>query len=158
MTTQTSGARIDRKTLWLAIAGGVGIAIGIVALVIAISAQNATTNDAKITAQVNRDARLAVAGIHSQLQQDVASATAVLRQLQAGSTAASRTDGKLLRDVNQNKSGVAGNSASIGKMQASINTLNGEVGKLNSTVTNLGASEQALTKRVNALEKAQPHP
>jgi hypothetical protein len=156
--TENSGTSIDRRSLWLAIAGGVGIVIAIVALIVAISAKNATSSDARITAQVNRDARLAVAGVHSQLQHDVASATAVLRQLEAGSTAASRTDNKLLRDVNQNKSSAASNRGSIDKLQASINTLTAEVQKTNGTVTKLSANQQALTKRVDALEKANPHP
>jgi chromosome segregation ATPase len=156
--TQNDGASIDRRSLWLAIAGGVGIVIAIVALIVAISAKNATNNDAKITAQVNQDARLAVSGVHTQLQHDVASATAVLRQLEAGSTAASRTDSKLLRDVSQNKSSAASNRSSIQKMQASINALTTELHKLNGTVTTLGANQRALTTRVDALEKTRPHP
>jgi hypothetical protein len=55
--------------------------------------------DARLTAQVNRDASLAVAGVRNQLQHDVTSATAVLQQLQAASAAATRTRNGLLRDV-----------------------------------------------------------
>ncbi len=155
--TQTSGASMDRRSIWLAIAAGVGIVIAIVALVLAVSAKNATSNNAKVTAQVKQDARLAVAGIHTQLQHDVASATTVLRQLQAASADASRTRAGLLRDISQNRAAVASNRGSIQKIQASLTTLTAKVHKLNPTVTNLRASEQALTKRVDALEKAKPH-
>jgi chromosome segregation ATPase len=156
--TESEGAGSERWSLWLAGAGGVGVVIAIVALIVAISAQNATNNDAKITAQVNQDARLAVSGVHNQLQHDITSATSVLRQLEAESTAASRTDNKLLRDVNQNKSSAAVNRSSIAKMQTSLKALTAEVHKLNSTVTTLGTNQQALTRRVNALEKTRPHP
>lgn len=154
--TQNSEAGGDRRFWWLAIAGGVGIVIAVVALIIAISAQNATNNDAKVTAQVKEDARLAVAGVHNQLRHDVTSATNVLRQLQAGSSAAARVRDELIRDVNHNKSAVATNRVSIEKLQASINTLTAQVHQLNGTVTKLGASQQALTKRVDTLEKKKP--
>jgi chromosome segregation ATPase len=137
--------------MWLAIAGGVGIVIGIVALIIAISAKNATNNDAKVTAAVNRAARLAVVGLHNQLQHDVASATTVLRQLQASGAAAAKTRQDLLRDINRNKTALAISAGTITKLQTSVNTVTAEVRKLQTTVTNLGNAQQELTKRVNAL-------
>jgi chromosome segregation ATPase len=155
-TTTPRDRKVDRKSLWLAIAGGLGIIIGVVALIIAISAKNASENDAQVTARVNRDAQLAVAGIHNQLQQDIASATTVLRQLQVSSTAASQARSALQNGINQTKSGIASNRTSITSMQAQINTVTAEVHRLSTTVSKLSTNLTALTKRVDALEKSSP--
>ncbi len=151
MTENSGEAGVDRKLLWLAIAGGAGIIIGIVALIIAISANNATQSNAKLTAQVNQAAQHAVVGIHDQLQHDVASATTVLRALQASEAAANREHDQLRQDVNVNKSAVAVNRASIAKIETSITALTSEVHQLSEKVTKLSTNQQALTKRVDAL-------
>ena len=102
---------------------------------------------------------VAIAGgaalIHNQPQHHVASATVVLRQLQASSSTAVREHTQLVRDVRRNKAGIAINSGSIDKMQASINRLTGDVHQLSDTVTKLGASLRALTKRVDNLKEHQ---
>jgi chromosome segregation ATPase len=154
--TQSDGSSTDRRALWLAIAGAIGLVVAIVALIIAISAKNASVSDAKVTAEVKRDAGLAVAGVHAQIQRDVASANTVLHQLEAGSRAAARTRDALLRDVKQNRAGLAASNATIAKMQVEINTLGTEVKKLTATVNTLNANQQALTKKVNALSNTKP--
>jgi len=151
--TETNESRIDRRSLWLAIVAGVGVVIAIVALILAISAKSATNNNAKVTAQVKQDANLAVAGVHGQLQRDVASATVVLQQLTAESRTAALRRAQLLHDVNANKAGVAVNRETIVKMEASINTLTADVNKLNTSVTTLTTNQQALTKKVDAIVK-----
>ena len=154
--TQSEGTSTDRRALWLAIAGAIGLVVAIVALIIAISAKNASVSDAKVTAEVKRDAGLAVAGIHAQIQRDVVSANTVLRQLEAGSRAAATTRDALLRDVKQNRAGLAASHATIAKMQVEINTLSAEVKKLTATVGTLKANQQALTKKVNSLSNTKP--
>lgn len=142
---------VDRRTLWLAIAGAAALIIAIVALILAVSAKNATNTDAKVTSAVNGAARLAVTGLHTQLQHDVASATAVLRALQASGAAAARTRAGLLRDINHNKAALALSNGTVGKLQTSVNSVTAQMRKLDTTVTDLGSAQRTLTKRVDAL-------
>ena len=139
--------------LWLGIAGAVGAVIAIVALIIAISAQNATSNDAKVTADVSRAARTAVAGVDAQLRRDSARATSVLGQLQTEAAAARRSRDQLLHQLGRNQTGVARNTADIAALQKQVTTLNSEVQKLTTTVSKLSTNQQSLEQRVAALEK-----
>ncbi len=151
--TENRANAIDRRMLWLGIAGAIGAVIAIVALIIAISAQNATSNDAKVTADVSRAARTAVAGVDAQLRRDSATATSVLHQLQAEAAAARRSRDQLLREVGRNQTAAARNATDIAALQKQVSTLNSEVQKLTTTVSKLSTSQTSLEQRVAALEK-----
>lgn len=149
----------NRRALWLAIAGGVGIVIGIVALIIAIDAKNATKSDKELTAEVNKQAQVAVAGIRGQLDRDVARASAVLTTLRATSKTAKATREQLRQDVGRNRSGVAANATAIQNLQGttndlqqSVSSLNTQVSSLQAEVARLRSGQLDLDRRVSALE------
>ena len=127
--------------------------IAIVALIIAISAKNATSTDAKVTAEVSRAAHAAVAGVDAQLRRDSANATSVLHQLQTEAAAARKSRDQLLHEVGQNQTGVARNARAIAALQKDVSTLTAEVQKLSTTVANLSTTQKSLEQRVAALEK-----
>jgi len=158
----------DRRNMLLAIIGVAGMVIGIVALIIAIAANNASQSDAKVTAQVHQEAQVALAGVRNELRRDAASAAALVQHLQVESNQATRARRNLLAGVEQNKagvatnrsgvatnrSGVATNRASISDLASTVTTLNGDVQTLSRSVDNLKTSQDDLGNRVSALEQA----
>jgi chromosome segregation ATPase len=163
-----------RTIIWALVIGGLGVVVAIVALVIALSANTSTNDNAKITKAVRAEQSAQIGGVRADLQKNVTAATAVLTRLQRSSLRAHRTDAKLKRDVNTAKNGVLRNGArisanketiatlqtSIVHVQANITNLQKSVGSLNTTVKNLTASStsqaqqlRVLSRRLNALQK-----
>ena len=117
------------------------------------SAKNASSTDAKVTAEANRAAKAAVANVDVRLRQDSAAATNVLHQLQTEAAAARRSRDALIRDLSHNQTGVVRNARDIAALQNDVTTLTAEVHKLTATVTAQGTEQQTLAKQVAALEK-----
>lgn len=164
----------NRTTIWALVVGGLGVVVAIVALVIALSANTTTNDNAKITKAVRAQEDSQIGGVRADLQKNVTAATAVLRHLQRSSARAHRQDAALRRDVNNAKNGVLKNGAqinankesiatlqtSIVHVQANITNLQQSVRSLDTTVKHLTASSSSqaqqlrvLTRRLNALQK-----
>ena len=163
-----------RTIIWALVIGGLGVVVGVVALVIALSANTTTNDNAKITKAVRAEESQQIGGVRADLQKNVAAATAVLGHLQRSSARAHRQDAKLKRDVNNARNGVLRNGARINAnkgtiatlqttivhVQANINDLQKSVASLNRTVNDLSTSSTAqaqqlrvLTRHLNALQK-----
>ena len=163
-----------RTIIWALVIGGLGVVVGIVALVIALSANTTTNDQAKITRAVRAEESQQIGGVRADLQRNVAAATAVLTRLQHSSARAHRADAKLKRDVNNASNGVLTNGArisanketiatlqtSIVHVQANITNLQRSVGSLDTTVKKLTASStsqaqqlRGLTRHLNALQR-----
>jgi hypothetical protein len=163
-----------RTIIWALVIGGLGVVVGVVALVIALSANTTTNDQAKITKAVRVEETAQIGGVRADLQKNVTAATAVLTRLQRSSSRAHRADAKLQRDVSTAKNGVLKNGARISAnrettanlqttivhVQANITDLQRSVQSLNTTVKNLTASStsqaqqlRVLTRRLNALQK-----
>lgn len=154
--------------------GALGVVVGVVALVIVISANSTTNDNAKITKAVRVEEGQQIGGVRADLQKNVAAATVVLKRLQHSSSRAHRADAALRRDVNTAKNGVLRNGERISAnketiaspqttlvhVQANIANLQRTVGSLSTTVKNLTTSSAAqaqqqrvLTRRLNALQR-----
>jgi hypothetical protein len=163
-----------RTVIWALVVGGLGVVVAVVALVIALSANTTTNDQAKITKAVRAEESRQIGGVRADLKKNVTAATAVLTHLQRSSSRAHRADAKLKRDVNNARNGVLRNGAkisanketiatlqtSIVHVQANIANLQRSVGSLNTTVKNLTVSSTSqdlqlrlLSRRVNALQK-----
>jgi chromosome segregation ATPase len=163
-----------RTIIWALVIGALGVVVAVVALVIALSANTSTNDNAKITKAVRAEQTRQIGGVRADLQKNVAAATAVLTHLQRSSSRAHRADAKLRRDVSNARNGVLKNGAkisanketiatlqtSIVHVQANIANLQRSVGSLNRTVKNLSVSSssqdlqlQLLSHRLNALQK-----
>jgi chromosome segregation ATPase len=180
MTEQTEQSELphqagdQRKIIWALVVGGLGVVVAVVALVIAISANSTTNDNAKITRAVRVEAARQIGGIRTDLQKNVVAATAVLRRLQHSSSKAHHEDATLRRDVNSAKNGVLRNGARINAnretiatlqtnivhLQANVTDLQRTVGNLSATVKDLGTAStsqaqqlRALTRHLNALQK-----
>src|SRR4051794_21816747 len=67
--------RRDRRTMWLGlVVGALGVAVAVVALLIAIDAKNDTVSDEKLAAAVKAQAVTASADVSSELRSDVSAA------------------------------------------------------------------------------------
>jgi chromosome segregation ATPase len=163
-----------RKVIWALVIGALGVVVAVVALVIAISANHTTNDNAKITKAVRAEEGAQIGGVRADLQKNVAAATVVLTRLQHSSSRAHRQDAALRRDVNTAKNGVLRNGARISAnretianlqtnivhLQANVANLQTTVGSLSTTVKNLTTSSKsqaqqlrALTRHLNALQK-----
>jgi uncharacterized protein YlxW (UPF0749 family) len=163
-----------RTTIWALVIGALAVVVAVVALVIAISANSTTNDNAKITKAVRAEEGRQIGGVRADLQKNVVAATVVLKRLQHSSSRAHRADAALRRDVNTAKSGVLKNGAGISAnratiaslqativhVQANVTNLQTTVGSLSTTVKKLTASstsqarqERVLTRRLNALQK-----
>jgi chromosome segregation ATPase len=148
---QEQGGR-DRKTMWALIIGGLGVVVAIVALVVAISATSQTDDNAKIVSAVKAEANDQIGGVRAELQKNVAAATVVLGQLQAGSAQAARARDALHREVNANKTAVANNQASIKALQTNVATLDTAVKALTTSVATLTTNQDTLTRNQKSLQ------
>jgi uncharacterized protein YlxW (UPF0749 family) len=163
-----------RTVIWALVIGALGVVVAIVALVIAISANSTTNDNAKITKAVRVEEGRQIGGVRADLQRNVAAATAVLKRLQHSSSRAHRADAALRRDVNTAKNGVLRNGArisanretiaslqtSVVHVQANVANLQTTVGSLSTAVKNLTTSstsqaqqQRVLSRRLNALQK-----
>jgi hypothetical protein len=163
-----------RTIIWALVIGALGVVVGVVALVIAISANSTTNDNAKITKAVRVEEGQQIGGVRADLQRNVAAATVVLKRLQHSSSRAHRADAALRRDVNTAKNGVLRNGERISAnketiaslqttlvhVQANVANLQRTVGSLSTTVKNLTTSSAAqaqqqrvLTRRLNALQR-----
>ncbi len=163
-----------RTIIWALVIGALGVVVGVVALVIAISANSTTNDNAKITKAVRVEEGQQIGGVRADLQKNVAAATVVLKRLQHSSSRAHRADAALRRDVNTAKNGVLRNGERISAnketiaslqttlvhVQANVANLQRTVGSLSTTVKNLTTSSAAqaqqqrvLTRRLNALQR-----
>jgi chromosome segregation ATPase len=168
------GAGGKRTIIWALVIGALGVVVGIVALVIAISANHTTNDNAKITRAVRVAQTRQIGGVRTDLQKNVAAATLVLKRLQHDSTRAHRADAKLGRDVNAAKNGVLKNGekinankasianvqsnvvhvqANVAQLQNSVGTLNTTVKTLTDTQTAQAREQRNLTRRLNNLRK-----
>ncbi len=161
MEEEQAGSK--RTVIWALVIGGLGVVVAIVALVIALSANTTTNDNAKITKAVRAEENQQIGGVRADLQKNVAAATLVLKRLQHSSSKAHRADAKLKRDVNNARNGVLRNGAkisanketiatvqtSIVHVQANINDLQRSVASLNRTVK---TSARHRRRRLNSCE------
>jgi chromosome segregation ATPase len=145
----------NRTTLWALIVGGCGVVVAIVALVIAISANSTTNDNAKISKEVRIAETREISGVRADLQRNVVAATAVLKRLQRDSGRAHRTDAKLRHDVNTTKTGINANRSQIALNHSQITAANANISKLQSTVGGLHADVKSLTTSVDSQKQAQ---
>jgi peptidoglycan hydrolase CwlO-like protein len=150
----------DRRILWALLIGGAGVVVAIVALVIAISANSATNDDAKIAKAVRTEENRQIGGVRADLGKDVAAATLILRRLQDSSSKARRADAALRHDAVTAQKGVTNNRARIRAAQTSIANVQTTVGNLNAKIRGLTGSmasqareQRSLTQRLKALQK-----
>jgi uncharacterized protein YlxW (UPF0749 family) len=164
MAEQAGG---KRTIIWALVIGGLGVVVAIVALVIAISANSTTNDNAKITKAVRTEEGRQIGGVRADLQKNVTAATVVLKRLQHSSSSAHRTDAALRRDANtakngvlRNGAGISANKATIVRVQANVANLQTTIRSLSTTVKNLTTSltsqarqQRVLTRHLNALQK-----
>jgi hypothetical protein len=171
MAEQAGGKRM---IIWALVIGGLGVVVAVVALVIALTANTTTNDNAKITKAVRAGESRQIGGVRADLQKNVVAATAVLRRLQHSSRQAHRADAALGHDVKSAKNGVLKNGAKISAnqetianlqtnivhIQANVTNLQRSVGRLNGTVKGLTVSStlqaqqlQLLSHRLTALQK-----
>lgn len=154
-----SGPRRDRRIVWALSLGGIGVAVAIAALLLAVSAKNATNTDATVAKAVRVEAAREIGGIRMELRRNVTTATTVLRRLQLSQARAKRTRAALAKEANANKAGVAGNAAAIETLQGQVATLQDQVATLNDEVAantadikTLSSNQQALVQSVDKLK------
>lgn len=150
----------DRRTLWALLIGGAGVVVAIVALVIAISANSATNDDAKIAKAVMTEENRQIGGVRANLRKDVAAATLILKRLQDSSSNARRADAALRHDavtaqngVNNNRARISATQTSIANVQKTVGNLNGKIRGLTGSTASQAREQQALTQRLKALQK-----
>lgn len=157
MPEQAAGNRVST---WALVVGGLGVVVGVVALVIALTANHSTNDTAKIARAVKLEETRQIGAVRGDLQRNVAEAKGILRRLGDSATRARRADAALRRDANATKSGVANNRANIAaaqtdiaRLQTSVANLNNKVSDLTTAVNTQNRQQKALTKRVSALEQ-----
>jgi hypothetical protein len=143
-----------RTTIWALVIGGLGVVVAIVALVIALSANTTTNDQAKITKAVRAQESQQIGGVRADLQKNVTAATAVLRRLQRNSARAHRADAALGHDVKDAKNGVLKNGAQISANKATIADVQTDVVHLRANVSNLQSSVGSLNTSVKELTTA----
>jgi hypothetical protein len=164
----------SRTTIWALVIGGLGVVVAVVALVIALTANSTTTDNAKITKAVRTEAGQQISGVRADLHKNVTAATVVLKRLQHSSLSAHRAAAALRRDVNSAKNGALNNGARISAnketianlqtnivhVEANVANLQRTVGSVSTAVKHLTTSsksqarqQRVLTGRLNALEK-----
>jgi chromosome segregation ATPase len=153
VTTGRGGA--DRTIIWALAVGACGVVVAIVALVIAISANSTTNDDAKIAKAVRIAETRQIHGVRADLQRNVAAATAVLTRLQHSSSKAHRADAALRRDIGATNSGVTTNKSQIAVNRSRIDTADANISRLQTTVGALDADVKSLTSSVAAQKQAQ---
>jgi chromosome segregation ATPase len=152
MAEETGG---NRTIIWALVVGGVGVVVAIVALVIAISANHTTNDNAKITKAVRVAEARQISGVRADLQKNVTAATAILRRLQHQSSRAHRADSVLRRDVSFTKNGVTVNRSQITANRSAISAANANIARLQTSVGGLHADVKALTASVASQKTAQ---
>lgn len=145
----------SRTIIWALVVGACGVVVAIVALVIAISANHTTNDNAKITKAVRTAENRQISGVRADLQRNVAAATAVLRRLRHSSASAHRADAKLRRDVSATKSGVVNNRSQITVNRSRINTADANISHLQTSVGGLNADVKSLQTSATAQKQAQ---
>ena len=152
--------RGNRMNIWALAVGACGVVVAIVALVIAISANHTTNDDAKIANAVRIAENRQIHGVRADLRRNVTAATVLLKRLQRSSANAHHADAKLRRDVSATKNGVTSNrsqittaNANISRLQTAVGGLNADVKSLTTSVTSQKRAQQALAQRVKKLQK-----
>lgn len=155
---------MDRRSTWLAILGPVGVVIAIVALILAISAKNQGSSEQKVTAEVRRQAQVAVARVDDALRADVHRAAGAVNALDQRSREARRQNALLRRSTAANRGGIAANRdviaanrAAIGRLGQRVDALAAQIGQLQGQSARLqGESGRipGLQRQVNALKTA----
>jgi chromosome segregation ATPase len=145
----------NRTVIWALAVGACGVVVAIVALVIAISANSTTNDDAKIARTVRIDETRQIHGVRADLQRNVAAATAVLTRLQHSSSKAHRADAALRRDIGATKSGITSNKSQIAVNRSRIDSADANISRLQTTVGGLSADVKSLTRAVAAQKQAQ---
>jgi chromosome segregation ATPase len=159
---EQSGENGNRTNLWALIAGGLGIVLGIVALVVAITSNSTNNDHTKIEKAVQVAEARQISGVQSNLHRNVAAATVLLKRLQQDSGRAHRADSALRRDVRNTKHGVlhnaskiSANSAAISANSSKITAVQANVSSLQNTTGNLNADIRSLRTALNAQQKQQ---
>jgi chromosome segregation ATPase len=145
----------NRNVIVALVIGACGVVVAIVALIIAISANHTTNDNAKIAKAVRAAETQQISGVRADLQRNVAAATVLLRRLQSSSARAHRADAKLHHDVNADKAAVSSNRSQIAVNRSRIDTADANISHLQTTVGGLNANVKNLTATVKSQQQAQ---
>jgi chromosome segregation ATPase len=145
----------NRNVIVALVIGACGVVVAIVALIIAISANHTTNDNAKIAKAVRTAETQQIHGVRADLQRNVAAATVLLRKLQRSSARAHRADAKLRHDVTADKSAVRSNRSQIALNRSRIDTADANISHLQTTVGGLNANVKNLTTSVKSQQQAQ---
>jgi chromosome segregation ATPase len=159
---EQSGQNGNRANLWALIAGGLGIVLGIVALVVAITTNHSSNDNAKIEKAVQVAEARQISGVQSNLHRNVAAATAVLKHLQRDSARAHHADAALKHDVKltktgvvRNQQGISANKSQIAVNGSKISSVAADVSNLQNTTGGLNADIRGLRNTIATQQKQQ---
>ena len=142
----------DRRTIWLLVLGGLAFIIGVIALLIAIDANNKTTSDEDLTKTVRSE-------ISSQVPQLQKALSAQSQEVTRGLRQAARSRARLKGSQAVDQGDLNKVTSRLQAMQKQLNRLSGDVNGLTNDVNALKNQQNRtrdtvgiLTRRVNRLE------
>ena len=142
----------DRRVIWLLVLGGLAFVVGVVALLIAIDAKNATTSDEDLTKTVRSEIGKQVPQLQTALSAQSRKVAIGLRQ---AARARAQIKGKQVvdqGDLNKLSAQLKATHNDVNRLSNDVSGLTNEVNGLKNQQNRTRDTIATLTRRVNRLE------
>ena len=143
--------QLDGREKAFAIAGGLGLIIGIVALVLAISAHNSSVSDADVEAQVKEQLNASIEDVKGSISSDQGSNRRAQRREEGGINSNANSIVGLKKQNEKLKKQLADTNDEVDKLTSEVKKLTDQVSTLSDDQDKTDAKLRQLTDRVEDL-------
>ena len=143
--------QLDGREKACTIAGGLGLIIGIVALVLAISAHNSSVSDADVEAQVKEQLNASIEDVKGSISSDQGSNRRAQRREEGGINSNANSIVGLKKQNEKLKKQLADTNDEVDKLTSEVKKLTDQVSTLSDDQDKTDAKLRQLTDRVEDL-------
>lgn len=142
---------LDGREKLFAIAGGLGLIIGIVALVFAISAKNSSVSNDEVEKQVEAELRESIEGVKGSVTSEQGKARRAERRASGGIAANTQAIKKLQNQNKKLQKSLSSTNDEVSKLTDEVKRLTGRVSTLSDDLDQTNAKVRKLNERVEDL-------